>query len=239
MELMLDKSLRAMWHGGRRPISAVEAIVFHYTANTGTSATAKGNARYFANGAEGRKASAHYVVDEGEIVYECVPLDTVAWAVGDGSTGKYGKSVNNYNSVSIEMVSHTHPDGTYYISDETQHHAAQLYHWLKRQLPNLKYTVRHYDISGKLCPMPMVQEHKWQEFLKLVKGELEMTKEELMSTRDTGDKPSNYAREATNWAKKNKVFNGDATGSYGWQQPIKREDVAQVLYNFAKSIGKA
>ncbi len=239
MELTLDRSIRAKWHGSQRPLSAIQAVVFHYTGNVGTTATAKGNARYFADGSEGRMASAHYVVDEGEVAYECVPLDTVAWAVGDGSAGKYGGKVTNYNSVSIEMVSHTTKDGEPYIPEITQRHAAQLYYRLLRQLPNVKYTVRHYDVSGKLCPEPMIDNKKWKEFLKLAEGELDMTKEELLSTKDTGDKPSSWAKEATNWAKKNKVFNGDASGSYGWQQPITREAVAQVLYNYAKAMGKA
>lgn len=239
MALTIDKSLRAKWFGGKRALSSIKAVVFHYTANTGTSATAKGNAQYFANGAEGRKASAHYVVDEADVAYECVPLDTVAWAVGDGSSGTLGGTVNNTNSVSIEMVSHTDASGKYYIPEATQRHAAQLYYMLRRQLPNAAILCRHYDVSGKQCPAPMVEAAAWQKFLNLVKGELDMTKDELLSTAGTGDKPSSWAKEATTWAKQNKVFNGDATGGYGWQQPITREAAAQILYNFAKLMGKA
>lgn len=62
--LQINTSLRASRIGGKRPLSAIKAIVFHYTANTGTHASALGNARYFANGSEGRAASAHYCVDE-------------------------------------------------------------------------------------------------------------------------------------------------------------------------------
>ena len=85
MALKINDTIRATRVGGRRPLSAIRAIVFHYTANTGLHATALGNARYFANGSEGRAASAHFVVDEGDTVYQCVPLDVVAWAVGDGA----------------------------------------------------------------------------------------------------------------------------------------------------------
>ena len=83
-KLVIDKSIRASRIGGKRPVSAVKAIVFHYTANTGKSATAKGNARYFAAGSEGRAASAHYSVGEGIVVYLCVEIDTVARSEGDG-----------------------------------------------------------------------------------------------------------------------------------------------------------
>lgn len=168
MALILDTSQRAARTGGKRALSGVTAIVFHYTGNSGSTASALGNARYFARGCDGRAASAHYVVDEKNIVYECVPLDTVAWAVGDGSSGKMGKLVNNSNSVSIEMVSHSDASGKYYIPEETQKNAARLYQVLLKKLPNVKYTVRHYDVSGKLCPAPMVDETKWNEFKKLL-----------------------------------------------------------------------
>lgn len=167
--LNIDKSLRASRIGGKRPVSAVKAIVFHYTANTGKSATAKGNARYFAAGSEGRAASAHYCVDKGNVVYECVPLDTVAWSVGDGRSGKFGGIYNNYNTVSIEMVSHTDASGTYYIPEKTMENAARLYQMLLPQLPNVQAAIRHYDVSGKLCPLPLINEEKWEKFQKLLK----------------------------------------------------------------------
>lgn len=166
--LKIDKSIRASKVGGKRSLSSIRAIVFHYTANTGTSATAKSNALYFKNGSEGRAASAHYVVDEKDVAYECVPLDVVAWAVGDGRGGKLGKVYNNSNTVSIEMVSHTRADGTYFIPEETMKNAARLYQMLIRQLPGVVAVIRHYDVSGKLCPLPLIDEMKWEKFRKLL-----------------------------------------------------------------------
>lgn len=181
----VDSSIRAKWHGGKRSLAAVRAIVMHYTANSGQMATAKGNARYFEGGSEGRKASAHYVVDEGNVAYECVPLDTVAWSVGDGSKGPYGKLVNNYNSVSIEMVSHTDETGRYYIPMETQRHAAELYAQLCKQLPNVKYVVRHYDVSLKPCPAPMIDEGEWAKFKNLLEEATEVRYEKLKDVNNT------------------------------------------------------
>ena len=181
----VDSSIRAKWHGGKRSLAAIRAVVMHYTANSGQMATAKGNARYFEGGSEGRKASAHYVVDEGNVAYECVPLDTVAWSVGDGNKGPYGKLVNNYNSVSIEMVSHTDENGRYYIPIETQRHAAELYAQLLRQLPNVKYVVRHYDVSLKKCPAPMIDEAAWAGFKNLLEEACEVRYERL---RDVDNK---------------------------------------------------
>ena len=68
--------------------------------------------------------------------------------------------------------------------------------------------------------------------------ELDMTKEELVSVTGTGDNPSDWAREATEWAKANGILNGDGEGNYGWQQPITREALATVLYNFQNYLGK-
>lgn len=181
----IDPSIRAKWHGGKRSLAAVRAIVMHYTANSGQMATAKGNARYFEGGSEGRKASAHYVVDEGNVAYECVPLDTVAWSVGDGNKGPFGKLVNNYNSVSIEMVSHTDAAGRYYIPIETQRHAAELYAQLLRQLPNVKYVVRHYDVSLKKCPAPMIEEAAWAGFKNLLEEATEVRYEKLKDVNNS------------------------------------------------------
>lgn len=66
--------------------------------------------------------------------------------------------------------------------------------------------------------------------------ELDMTKEELLSMKDTGDRPSAWAKDATDWAKATGVFNGDGNGNYGWQVPITREQLAQVLYNFTRML---
>ena len=237
-ELKINDSIRAKWYGGVRSLDSVTAIVFHYTANVGMMASALGNARYFESGSEGRKASAHYIVDEGDIAYECVPLDRVAWAVGDGNGGTMGKLINNTNSVSIEMVSHT-KDGVSFIPEKTMVNAGKLYRMLLKKLPNVKHIARHYDVSMKMCPLPLINAEKWDAFRKEVTEGLDMTKDELLSTNGTGDNPSQWAKQATDWAKENKIFNGDATGGYGWQQPITREAMAQVLYNYAKAMGKA
>ena len=201
MRLQINTSLRASRIGGKRPLSAIRAIVFHYTANTGSSASALGNARYFPNGSEGRAASAHYCVDEKNIVYERVPLDTVAWSVGDGRTGKYGNLVNNYNSVSIEMVSHTDASGAYYIPKETQENAARLYQMLLKKLPGVQYTVRHYDVSGKLCPLPMIAEDRWDEFKRLLREVDEMVEKSKIIVDGKEIAVDRIIKDGTNYIK--------------------------------------
>ena len=201
MRLQINTSLRASRIGGKRPLSAIRAIVFHYTANTGSSASALGNARYFANGSEGRAASAHYCVDEKNIVYECVPLDTVAWSVGDGRIGKYGNLVNNYNSVSIEMVSHTDASGKYYIPEATMRNAARLYQMLLKQLPNVQAAIRHYDISMKLCPLPLIDEKKWADFKKLLEEVDEVVTKAKMIVDGKEIEVERILKDGTNYIK--------------------------------------
>lgn len=188
MALKIDSSIRAKWYGGK--LRGVEAIIFHYTANGGTTATARGNANYFARGEE--KASAHFVVDTGDVVFQCVPLDRAAFAVGDGMMGEYGGRIGNMNSVSIEMVSCSNENG-YYIPEKTMDNAAELYRILKKQYPNA-IPLRHYDISLKLCPMPLVDAAKWEAFKQRL--------EDNMTGKEIYDKLNEYLKDldAPAWA---------------------------------------
>lgn len=67
------------------------------------------------------------------------------------------------------------------------------------------------------------------------KDELDMdiheAKKKLIDCSGTGDTPSDWAKEATDFCKAAGIFNGDGEGNYGWQQPITREAVAQIIYN--------
>jgi hypothetical protein len=55
--------------------------------------------------------------------------------------------------------------------------------------------------------------------------------DKYLSVAGTGDHPSEWAQKATESAKQNGIFNGDGQGNYGWQKPITREAVAQILHN--------
>ena len=116
----IDTSYRARHYGGK---NVPKYIVVHYTANDGTTATAQSNANYFAK--TDREASAHYIVDEGDTVYCCVPPSNAAWAVGDSGKGRLKGIVTNFNSISVEMVSHSNKDG-YYIPSKTLSNAIEL-----------------------------------------------------------------------------------------------------------------
>jgi hypothetical protein len=73
--------------------------------------------------------------------------------------------------------------------------------------------------------------------LKNESEELDMTKDELLSCAETGDTPSEWASEAAEWTKRKGIFNGDGAGNFGWQVPITREAVAQIIYNAFEAAG--
>ena len=170
MSYKIDSSIRARYYGSSNRGNP-KYIVLHYTGNSGTSATAKGNANYFHTCT--RKASAHYVVDENATIYQCVPDNRAAWAVGDSSNGHgtfYGKCTNT-NSISIEMVSHS--NGSYYIPDATIQRASELTRDLMKKYGiNADHVIRHYDVTTKACPEPMcgttAKNKKWAAFKALL-----------------------------------------------------------------------
>lgn len=169
--MKINQTIKARWHGGTRNGTDILYLVVHYTGNGGQTATAKGNASYFA--ATERKASAHYVVDEGDSIYQCVPDHVTAYAVGDGGKGTMKGVITNGNSISIEMVSHSDTGG-YYIPEETLARTAELLRALRKKYPGIQGIYRHYDVTGKKCPAPLVAKEAWERFLDRVKEDAEM-----------------------------------------------------------------
>lgn len=138
-------------------------LVIHFTANDGDNAT--NNGKYFKNNVV--KASAHYFVDDDTIV-KSVEEDYVAYAVGGkklNSGGIYHGVVTNYNSISIELCD-TVKDGKYNVSAKTRANAIELAKDIvKRHNIDKSHVVRHYDITGKMCPKYFVDdESAWIDF---------------------------------------------------------------------------
>lgn len=141
--------------------STIKYIVIHYTANNGD--TAKGNANYFHNN-KNLQASAHYFVDEKEI-WQAVRDEDTAYHCG---ANKYKHNeCRNSNAIGIEMCSRKNADGTYYFKDATVANAIRLVRQLmaKYNIPASR-VIRHYDVTGKMCPMPFVNADRWAKFKK-------------------------------------------------------------------------
>lgn len=153
-------------------------VVIHYLANPGT--TAQQNHDYFeslkTNGDliesgqitedEAVSMSANFVIGiEGEII-ECVPPGEVAYA---------SNSANHY-SVSIENC---HVDETGQFTEATYESLVKLTAYIV-DMYDLERDdiIRHYDVTGKMCPLYYVEnEDKWEEFKDDVMSYIEECRE--------------------------------------------------------------
>lgn len=143
-------------------LSKVKGIVVHYTANPGTDAM--DNRNYFNNLIESNAtrekpvyASSHFVIGlEGQIV-QCVPLSEIAYASND----------RNKDTISIECC---HPGKNGKFTEATRSSLKELLAYLCLKFGLDKDSIiRHYDVTGKLCPLYYVRhEDKWIELKKEV-----------------------------------------------------------------------
>ena len=143
---------------GRRGerLSGVNDIVIHYVGNPGT--TAQQNHDFFDQ--PDTTVSAHFLVGlDGEII-QCIPLDEVSSASNE----------RNGDTISIEVC---HPDATGQFNQKTYDSLVKLTAWLCDYCDiGRDHVIRHYDITGKLCPLYCVEHpDAWEQFLVDVKNE--------------------------------------------------------------------
>ena len=131
-------------------------IVVHYFGALGTAASV---AEWFKN--PQARASAHYAVDEKDIIYRCVKESDIAWHCGDGQKHP---ECRNWNSIGVEVrprkVNKARLgayDTDWYFDEQTLENALWLIRRLMKQynIP-AENVIRHYDVSGKMCPRPFV-----------------------------------------------------------------------------------
>lgn len=148
-------------YGGLRK-RKVKYIVVHYTAGNGD--TARDNGIYFQRNHVG--ASAHWFVDETAAL-NSVPEQFVAWHCG--GTAYVHPECRNSNSIGVELCSRRDRDGTYYFLPGTLKNAAVLIRELmeKYGVPPER-VIRHYDVTGKKCPAPLVDAGQWKEFRNML-----------------------------------------------------------------------
>ena len=159
----------------------VQYIVMHYTANNGD--TAKNNCDYY-HRVGGLQASAHYFVDEYGAMQSVRECDT-AWHCG--ARAYWHPECRNDNSIGIEMCSRKRADGSYYIKPETVANAAALAKdIMKRYGIDTDHVLRHYDVTGKRCPMPWVDDPaQWTAFKDMLtpKNTTTVEEDDDMATR--------------------------------------------------------
>ena len=148
-------------------IGAIKNIVVHYVGNAGS--TAENNARYFNNlkNGPGTYASAHYIIGNDGVVIRCVPENEVAY---------HASSANNY-SIGIEVC---HPDNTGKYTDLAYKSLIELLVDLctRHKLEPTQAIIRHYDVTGKMCPKYYVEnENAWKKLKQDVVGGMSNDKE--------------------------------------------------------------
>ena len=155
----------------------VRYIVMHYTANNGD--TARNNCDYY-HRVGGLQASAHYFCDEYGAMQSVREGDT-AWHCGAEAGRRYWHpECRNANSIGIEMCSRKRADGSYYIKPETVANAAALAREIMQRYGiDTDHVLRHYDVTGKRCPMPWVDDPaQWTAFKDMLVPKSTTTDEE-------------------------------------------------------------
>ena len=138
------------WSRPGEPLTEVNGIVIHYVGNPGTSAQA--NRNYFAQ--PDTQVSAHFLIGlEGEII-QCIPLNEKSSATND----------RNRDTLSIEVC---HPDATGQFTQASYDALVRLTAWLCDTAGiGRDQVIRHYDVTGKLCPLYFVEHPEaWEQFL--------------------------------------------------------------------------
>ncbi len=149
-----------------------EYIVVHYV---GAVSTAKNNVDYYAR--EKLQASANYFVDETSIWQSVEDYDR-AWHCGGGLQGTGSHAFHgictNSNSIGIEMCVKKTAAGAWYFEEATVNNTIELIRYLmeKYGIP-IERVIRHYDVTGKICPAPYVDEAAWAGFKSKIINELE------------------------------------------------------------------
>ena len=154
-------------YGSIRSINSIKYLIIHFTANDGD--TDQGNANYFKNNVV--KASAHYFVDDDSVT-QSVPDNYVAWAVGGSKYsdcnrtggGTMYKVITNSNSISIEMCD-TIKNGKNDVSAKTLENTFALCKVLmKKYNISINNVYRHFDVTGKHCPVYYMDNKAWADF---------------------------------------------------------------------------
>lgn len=147
-------------------LEEINGVVLHYVGNPNTSAQA--NRNYFASLASGEEntfASSHFIVGlEGEVI-QCIPLTEVAYASND----------RNSDTIAIEVC---HPDETGQYSTVTYERVVELTAFLCREFKLNPETevIRHYDVTGKLCPKYYAENPEaWADLIADVTSKLALT----------------------------------------------------------------
>ena len=219
----------ANYHAGRT--QPVRYIVMHYTANNGD--TARNNCDYY-HRVGGLQASAHYFVDEHGAMQSVRECDT-AWHCG--ARAYWHPECRNGNSIGIEMCSRKRADGSYYIKPETVANAAALAKdIMQRYGIDTDHVLRHYDVTGKRCPMPWVDDPaQWTEFKEMLKQNDNDEEDENMVKYKTIDDVPEWYRSEVQELMDAGALKGTGNGAIDISEDVVRGAIIGMRYVEAKN----
>ena len=190
-------------------------IVVHNTANgTSKEGTAYNNTVYFKD--TYRSASAHYFIDDGDTVWQCVRDTDTAWHVGEAQSrnGCY-----NTNSIGIEVCETA---GGWFTEKEI----ATLRE-LVRGLMDFygipaERVCRHHDVTGKSCPWYYSDDDRWAEL------KAQITEDDMITKDD-----ANAIWAFDNWGDQEGALKGTA-----WRNLIDTNKRIQVVEKDVAELSK-
>ena len=164
----------------------------------------------------------HYNIKRDGSVYKAAdPKTAVVWHCGGGLQGSGGHTFHgicgNYNSIGIECgvcytdTSVKSPSGDsdqWYFTTETQESLVWLVAKLMKEYGiGIDHVIRHYDVTGKICPNPYVKNNKtrtswtWDEFKTKLKAQVDGTYDAGPASGGT-QQTTTYYRVRKSWADK-------------------------------------
>ena len=154
-------------------VDRIKYLVIHYVGALGG---AEANCKYYASQYVG--ASAHYFVGFSGEIWQSIEDKNIAWHCGNKSGYKHPECRNS-NSIGIELCvrnkgSQADTSRDWYFEDATVQAAIELTRQLmtKYNIP-ADHVIRHYDVTGKICPNPYVYnhtQHTWEAFKAALMG---------------------------------------------------------------------
>jgi len=201
-------------------VNDIKKIVIHYLGNPETSA--QENRDYFESlkDLQDTYMSANYVVGtEGEII-QCVPDGEVAWASNRA----------NYYSISIENCHH---DTSGRFTDATYWADVHLVAYLtERYALDRDDIIRHYDVTGKDCPLWYVEHpDEWEKFKDDVMTYREECRtlqremvDELLHGEDVDETEKDVLREYLDSFKEETVVEMETSNQDLWEDLKKRAE---------------
>ena len=196
-------------HGRNGKAMTPQGIVIHYVGNPGSSALA--NRLWFENGAGGGYTSAHYIIGlNGEII-RCVPDNECAAHAGK-SYGLAWDEMSKTNNSRLLGIENCHPSSDGKFNNKTLGSLVDLvaYLCIRYKLDPDKDVYRHYDVSGKSCPLYYVNKpEEWTALKTKFKEKVTLlTAPTAEKETATINNPSSWAEEAWTWAKQSGITDG-------------------------------